>query len=111
MQSNCHRTATQLLRQLTGSRFDLLFNDLDPSVVSNVAHEQNAGIHVEVECSGADRAVQQIEMGGAIGVVGYTDGEAQADEKVGDCQILQVESDVTGWKETSTEVEPQCKAV
>lgn len=56
---------------------------MDPPVGSNVAHEQNAGVHVEVERRSAHRAVQKMKMGRATGIVGDTNGETQADEEVG----------------------------
>lgn len=67
----------------------------------------NAGAHVEVGRSGADRGVQQMEMSGTTGVVSDADGETQADEEVGGCQVLEEDTTITGWKQTSTEVEPQ----
>lgn len=57
------------------------------------------------------RRRQSSTVDGANGVVGDADGETQADKEVGGRQVLQVDSDITGWKDTSTEVELQCKAV
>lgn len=52
-----------------------------------------------------------MEMGGGTGVVGNADRETQADEEVGGNQVLQVDGDTAGWKETPAEVDPQSKAV
>lgn len=82
-----------------------------PPVGSDVAHEQDAGIHVEVEGRSANGTVEQMEMGGGTGVVGNADWETQADEEVGGNQVLQVDGDTAGWKETPAEVDPQSKAV
>lgn len=43
--------------------------------------------------------------------MGDTDRETQADEEVGGRQVLQVDGDTAGRKETPKEVDPQRKAV
>lgn len=83
----------------------------NPPVGGNVAHEQDAGVHVEVEGGSTNGTVEQMEMGGGAGVVGDADWETQADKEVGGHQVLQVDGDTTGRKVTPAEVDPQCKAV
>lgn len=66
--------------------------DLLP-VGGDVAHEQDAGVHVQVERRGAEAAVDFTEGQGFEGEVGDPDGEAEAEEEVGHRQVLQVDGD------------------
>lgn len=78
----------------------------------DVANEQNAGVHVEVEGGGAKVAVELVEWNRAAGVFGDTDGEAKADEKVGGRQVLQVDGDAGARRPLSAaEVNLQGEAV
>ena len=60
-------------------------------VSSDVAHEQDAGVRVEVKGGGSKDAVEQVEGDGAVAVVDDAEGEAEAEQEVGDCQVLQVD--------------------
>lgn len=78
----------------------------------DVANEQDAGVHVEVEGGGAKVAVELVEWNRAAGVVGNADGEAKTDEEVGGRQVLQVDGDAGGRRPLSTaEVNLQGEAV
>ena len=65
-------------------------------VSSDVAHEHDAGVHVEEEDGGAKVAVDQADGDGAAGVVGDADGETEAEQEVGGCQVLQVDHHAAG---------------
>lgn len=80
-------------------------------VSRHVAHEQDAGVHVEVEGRAAKAAVEQAEGGGAAGVFGDPDRETEADEEVGGRQVLQVDGDAAGRLLSLAEVDLQGEAV
>lgn len=84
----------------------------DLPVRCNVTHEQDAGVHVEIEGGGTKVTVDLAEEDGAAGVVSDSDGETEADEEVGGCQVLQVDGDTAGrLLLSSAEVNPQGEAV
>ena len=65
-------------------------------VSSDVAHEQDAGVHVEVKGGGSKGAVDQAEGDGVASVADDAEGEIKAKQEVGDCQVLQVDHDDAG---------------
>lgn len=62
-------------------------------VGGDVAHEQDAGVHVEVKGGGAEVAVDLSDDGGVGGEVYDAQREAEADEEVGGRQVLQEDGD------------------
>lgn len=80
-------------------------------VSRHVAHEQDAGVHVEIEGRAAKAAVEQAEGGGAAGVLGDPDGETEADEEVSGRQVLQVDGDAAGRLLSLAEVNLQGETV
>lgn len=62
----------------------------------DVAHEQDAGVHVQVEGGGSEAAVDLADSDGAVGVVGDPDGETEADEEVSGRHVPQVDGDAAG---------------
>lgn len=94
-----------------GRNLSATFRSHSP-VGGDVANEQDAGIHVEVEGGGAEVAVELVEWNRVAGVVGDADGEAKADEEVGGGQVLQVDGDAGGRRPLSAaEVNLQGEAV
>ena len=69
----------------------------DLPVSSDVAHEQDAGVHVEVKGGDSKVAVDQAEGDGAVGVADDAKGEVKAQQEVGDCQVLQVDHHDPGY--------------
>lgn len=75
-------------------------------------HEQDAGIHVQVERGGTKVAVDPAEGDGAAGVVDDPDGETKAYQEVGGCQVPQVDGNAAGrLLLSSAEVNLQGEAV
>lgn len=72
-------------------------------VSGDVAHEQDAGIHVEEEDRGTEVAVDQADGDGAAGIVGDADGETEAEQEVSGCQVLQVDHNAAGPPPLSSE--------
>lgn len=78
----------------------------------DVAHEQDAGVHVQVEGGGSEVAVDPTDDDGSVGVVGDPDGETEADEEVSGRHVLQVDGDAAGYLLlSSAEVNLQGEAV
>lgn len=69
----------------------------DLPVSSDVAHEQDAGVHVEVQSKDRKVAVDHVEGDGAAGVADDAEGEVKAKQEVGDCQVLQVDHHDPGY--------------
>lgn len=78
----------------------------------DVAHEQDAGVHVQVEGGGSEVAVDPADDEGSVGVVGDPDGETEADEEVSCRHVPQVDGDAAGHLLlSSAEVNLQGEAV
>lgn len=65
-------------------------------VSCDVTHEQDAGVHVEIEGGAAEAAVDLAEVDGTAGIVSDSHGETETHEEVGGCQVLQVDGDTAG---------------
>lgn len=101
-------SSSDRLQDMSLDRMD----DLQVPVGCDVAHEHDAGVHVEVEGGGSKAAVDLADGDGAAGVVQDPDGEAEADEEVRHDQVLQVDGDAAGHVLLlSAEVNPQREAV
>ena len=60
-------------------------------VNSDVTHEQDAGVHVEVQSEDGKVAVNQAEGDGAANVLSDAEGKVEAEQEVRDCQVSQVD--------------------
>lgn len=65
-------------------------------VGGDVAHEQDAGVHVEVQGGSTKVALEQPDGDGAAGVAGDAEGETEAEQEVSGCQVLQVDHNAAG---------------
>lgn len=54
----------------------------DLPVYCNVTHEEDAGVHVEIEGRGSDGAVDPVDGNRVCGVVSYSNGQTEAEEEV-----------------------------
>ena len=79
-------------------------------VSGDVTHEQDAGIHVEVKGTAGKGAVNKAEGERAADIVGYIEGEAEAEQEVRGCQVLHVDHHDVGhlplsWAEVNLQGE------
>lgn len=84
----------------------------DLPVSCDVAHEQDAGVHVEIEGRGSKVTVNLANEDGAIGIVHDSHGETEAEQEVSSCQILQVDGHTAGCLLlSSAEINSQGEAI
>lgn len=83
-----------------------------PPVSSDETHEHDAGVHVQVEGRGTEVAVDLADdLRLNVGVLHNSQREAEADEEVGRCQVLQEEGDAGHVPLTPEEVNVQGETV
>lgn len=57
---------------------------------SDVLHEQDAGVHVDIDGGGTEAAVGLAQCGGVGGIVCNAQWQEQTEQEVGSSQVLQV---------------------
>lgn len=72
-----------------------------PPVSCDVAHEQDAGVHVQVEGGGTKAAVDAVEEDGAAAVMDDPEGQREADQEVSGRQVPQVDGHTAGHPQLS----------
>lgn len=110
-QNNLCGTLTSKKPSFTKTHLTTLSSAPVLPVSGDVTHEEDTGVHVEIEGGCAKVAVDQAHGDGVAGVVGDSDGETEAEQEVGGGQVLQVDGHAAGRLLSSAEVNPQGEAV